>query len=96
MYLSKWVNSSNFHPNKPKSHFRTKIILNPLISINVKMHALLVILHRFPMVLIRKIHIKLGNFILDDHFLYSHDLYVYSSSHTVRRNKMLVKLVNLP
>ena len=69
------------------------IVINFLIlctfNATISMHFLLDVLYTFPMLLSRRICITIKTFLVGDHFLYSHDLYVSFSHDAVRRNKML-------
>jgi len=62
---------------------------------NISMHFLLTVLHKFLSELIGRICIKSRHIIFDDHFRYSHDLYVWSSSDIVRRNLKCLSLLGL-
>jgi len=59
------------------------------------MHVLLTVLHIFLLVLAGRIFLNIKTFIFGDHFLYSHDGYIWSSSDIVGRNKMLVTIGGL-
>ena len=48
------------------------------------------VLYTFPMLLRRRICLTIKMFLVGDHFLYSHELYVSFSHDAIRRNKMVV------
>ena len=69
------------------------IVVNFLIlctfNATISMHFLHDALYPVPILLRRIICITIKRFLVGDHFLYSHDLYVSFSHDAVRRNKIL-------
>ena len=53
---------------------------------NISMHILHTVLYTFFNVLIRRICLTIKSFLVDNHFLYSHDLNVRFRGDIVRRN----------
>ena len=69
------------------------IVINFLIlctfNATISMHFIHDVLYTVPILLRRRICITIKTFLVGDHFLYSHDLYVSCSHDAVRRNRML-------
>ena len=70
---------------------KVKTKVNPLHP-NVSMHILQTLLYTFPLVLTRRIRVKVKASQVNDHFLNSHDHNKWFNSIYVRRNEMLVTL----
>ena len=60
-------------------------LINPL-HFTISLHICQTVLYTFPKVLTRRICLTIKASQIGDHFLYSHDLYDWFSSITVRRN----------
>ena len=65
------------------------------LSPDMKMHILPTVLHKFRMELVKRICLNIKHLTLGDHFLYSHDLNVWTSSDKVKNKISFPSLLGL-